>query len=69
MSETESSRKRKTVVRWKNRVKENMHDRRERLNKHEGSVWIGRGGSSSAVAIPLGYIPRGNDISDKIDRM
>ena len=25
----------------------------ERLNKQEGSVWIGRDGGSSAVAIPL----------------
>ena len=50
VSETESSRRRRPVVRWKDRVKKYMHERV--ADKGEGSVWIGRGGDSSAVAIP-----------------
>ena len=30
------------------------------LNKQEGSVWIGRGGGSSALAIPLEDVQGGN---------
>ena len=37
------------------------------LNKHGRSVWRGRGGGSSAVAIPLGNIPRGNEVSETKD--
>ena len=39
----------------------------EGLNKQGGSVWIGRGGGSSAVAIPLGDVPRGNKASQTIE--
>ena len=31
-------------------------DKREGLNKQGGSVWIGRGGGSSAVATSLGDV-------------
>ena len=31
----------------------------ERLNKRGGSVWIGRGGSSSAMTITLGDVLEG----------
>ena len=40
----------------------------EKLNKQEGSVWIRRGGGSPAVAIPLGDVSRGNEMSETIDR-
>ena len=33
----------------------------EGLNKQGESVWIGRGGGSSAVAITLGNIPGGDE--------
>ena len=41
---------------------------REVLNKQGGSVWIRRGGSSSAVVIPLVNIPGGQEASKTIDR-
>ena len=40
----------------------------EDWKKQGGSVWIGRGGGSSAVAIPLGNVPGGNEVSETIDR-
>ena len=40
----------------------------EVLSKHGRSVWIGRGGVSSAVAISLGAISRGNKASETINR-
>ena len=30
-------------------------------------IWIGRGGGSSAVAIPLGDVSEGNEVSETID--
>ena len=45
-------RRRKPVVKWKDRVKEYMHEsvanREGGLNKQGGSVWIRRDGGSSA---------------------
>ena len=45
-SEIEDPRRGRSVVRWKDRVKEYMHDRgtdrEEGLNKQGGSVWIAR---------------------------
>ena len=38
------------------------------LNKQGGSVWIGRGGGSSAMAIPLEDIQGGNEVTQTIDR-
>ena len=38
------------------------------LNKQGGSVWIRRDGGSSAMAISLGDISRGNEASETIDR-
>ena len=43
-------------------------DRREELNKQGGSVWIGRSGSFSTVAIPLENVPGGNAASEIIAR-
>ena len=40
----------------------------EGSNKQGASVGTGRGGGSSAVAILLGYIPRGNKALETIDR-
>ena len=40
----------------------------EGLNKQEGSVWIGRGGGSSAKTILLGDVPGGNKESETNDR-
>ena len=45
VSETEDPRR----ARWKDRVKEYMQEKV--ADRGEGSVWIGRGGGSSAVAI------------------
>ena len=46
------------VLRWKDMVKEYMHervaDRGKGLSYQEGSAWIGRDGGSSAMAIPFG---------------
>ena len=70
VSESECRRRRRRpVVRWKDRVKEYMHETVAGLNKQGGSVWIGRGGDSSAVAIPSwGDIPGRNEPSKTIDR-
>ena len=32
------------------------------------TVWIGRGGGTSAMAIPSADIPKGNEVSETIDR-
>ncbi len=55
------------LVRWRDRVKEYMCESlRGVLPEEEGwikqgwSVWIGRGGDFSAVAIPLGDVPGGS---------
>ena len=40
----------------------------EGLNKQGRSVWKGRGGGSSVVILPLGYVPRQKEASDTIDR-
>ena len=37
-------------------------------NKQEESIWIGRGRSSSVVAIHLGNVSRRNAASETIDR-
>ena len=41
----------------------------EELNKQGGSVWIGRSGGSSAVAISLGDVYRGNEASKTMDQV
>ena len=38
------------------------------FNEQRGRVWIGKGGGSCAIAIPLGDIPRGNEVSETTDR-
>ena len=38
------------------------------MNKQIGSVWIGGGGGSSAVAILLGDVSGGNEASETLDR-
>ena len=43
-------------------------NRGEGLNKYGGSVWIERDGGSSALAIPLGDVSRGNKMSETKDR-
>ena len=59
MSEIEGPRRReRLVVRWNDRVKKYMYERgadgeRKGVNKQGGSVWIGRGRGSSAIANPL----------------
>ena len=60
VSESWSSRKGRSFVRWKDRVKEYMHEFvvNRGSNKQGGSVWIGSGGGSSAVNIPLGWRDR-----------
>ena len=50
------------VVRWKDRMKEYMYERG--ADGWGGSVWIGRDGGSSAMAIPLGEVYRGNEESE-----
>ncbi len=35
----------------------------ESFNKQGGSVWIGRGGGSIAMASPLGDVPGGSEVS------
>ena len=40
----------------------------KKWNKQEESVWIGRGGSFSAIAIPLRDIPGGKETSENINR-
>ena len=40
--------------------------KKEGLNKE--SVWIGRGGGSFAMTIPLGYVTEGNEPSETIVR-
>ena len=39
----------------------------EGLTIQEGSLWIGRGGGSTAVVIPLNGTPGGNEASITID--
>ncbi len=34
------------------------------LSSQGESVWTGKGGGFSAVAIPLGNVPGGNDVSE-----
>ena len=41
---------------------------KEGLNKQGESVWIGRGGGSTAIAIPLGDISGGNEASETKDK-
>ena len=57
----------RSVVRWKDWVKEYMHergvDRGEDMNKQGGSVWIGRGRGSFAI---LFVIPGRNEMSETI---
>ncbi len=35
-----------------------------RMNKQGGSVWIGRGGGSSAVVTPLEDVPGGSEAAE-----
>ena len=62
----------KPVVRWKDRVKEYMHeivdDRGGGYWTSKEGVWTGRGGGSSAVAILFGDISEGNEASVTSDR-
>ena len=61
-------RREKSFVRWKDRVKEYMHERvADKGMKHARMDM--RGGSSSAVVIPSGDVPRWNEASSEtIDR-
>ena len=71
MSETEASQRLgRPVVRWRDRVKEYMHarggDRGEDLYKQGVSLWLGREGGSSAVAISLWNVAGENEASETI---
>ena len=66
MSEIEDPKRRgKPVVKWKDSMKEYVHERN--ADREGRNVWIGRCRGSSAVAIPLGDVPGRNKVSDTID--
>ncbi len=59
------NRRGRPLGRWEDQVKEYVHERGVRnWSGQRGSVWIGRGGDPSAMAIPLGDASRGSKVSE-----
>ena len=67
-----SRREGRSIVRMNYKVKEYLHergvDRGDRLNKQGWSMWVGRAGGSSAMAIPLGDISGEYKVSETFHR-